>query len=50
MSRPDTIVSKITKRTELNKGPMNTNLPNESRPQKEVLVDQTKTQSCALSK
>lgn len=50
MSRLETIVSKITKKTELNKGPMNTKIPNQSRAQKEVLVDQTKTQLGALAK
>lgn len=29
MSRLETIVSKITKKTELNKGPMNTKIPNQ---------------------
>lgn len=50
MSRLEKIVSKTTKKTELSKGPMNTKIPNESRAQKEVLVDQTKTQLGALAK
>ena len=49
MSRLETTVFKITKKT-VKKGPMNTKIPNESRAQKEVLVDQTKTLLCALAK